>query len=58
MGVEGVEGNLRRNLEKEKISEIESKEPWANMFQNYRAANNGMNLTYVPPQIIYGHTIV
>lgn len=29
-----------------------------NMFKNNRAAQNCMNLTYIPPQIINGHTIV
>ncbi|TMW80148.1 hypothetical protein EJD97_023609, partial [Solanum chilense] len=34
------------------------KEPWVNMFKNNRATNNGMNLTYFPPQIVNGQTMV
>ena len=34
------------------------KEPWVNMFKNNRAANNGMQLNYFPPQIVNGETMV
>ena len=33
-------------------------EPWVNMFKNNRAANNGMQLNYFPPQIVNGETMV
>ena len=35
-----------------------NKEPWVNMFKNNRAANNGMQLNYFPPQIVNGETMV
>ena len=34
------------------------KEPWVNMFKNNRAANNGMQLAYFPPQIVNGEAMV
>lgn len=39
---------------------MENEEPkqWVNMFRNNRAAQNCMNLTYVPRQIIDGLTTV
>ena len=36
----------------------EHKDPWINMFKNNRVANNGMNLSYLHPQIVDGQTIV
>ena len=34
------------------------KEPWVDMFKNNRAANNGMQLAYFPPQIVNGEAMV
>ena len=34
------------------------KEPWVNMFKNNRAANNGLQLAYFPPQIVNGEAMV
>ncbi|TMW80221.1 hypothetical protein EJD97_022672, partial [Solanum chilense] len=34
------------------------KEPWVNMFKNNRAAYNGMQLPYFPPQIVNGEAMV
>ena len=45
MGTRGEEGS-------------KDKEPWVNMFKNNRAANNGMQLNYFPPQIVNGETMV
>ena len=42
----------------EGVKSKEYKEHWINMFKNNRAANNGMNLTYFPPQIVNGQTMV
>ena len=36
----------------------DNKEPWVNMFKNNRAANNGMQLAYFPPQIVNGEAMV
>uniref|UniRef100_M1A316 Endonuclease/exonuclease/phosphatase n=1 Tax=Solanum tuberosum TaxID=4113 RepID=M1A316_SOLTU len=41
-----------------KGKEKNTNELWTNMFKNNRAANNGMNLTYFPPQIVDGQTMV
>uniref|UniRef100_M1CYZ4 Uncharacterized protein n=1 Tax=Solanum tuberosum TaxID=4113 RepID=M1CYZ4_SOLTU len=41
-----------------KGKEKNTDELWTNMFKNNRAANNGMNLTYFPPQIVDGQTMV
>uniref|UniRef100_M1B957 Endonuclease/exonuclease/phosphatase n=1 Tax=Solanum tuberosum TaxID=4113 RepID=M1B957_SOLTU len=43
---------------KSKGKEKSKDELWTNMFKNNRAANNGMNLTYFPPQIVDGQTMV
>lgn len=43
---------------KEKVIEGKDKGQWANMFRNNRAAQNCMNLSYFPPQIVDGHTAV
>ena len=48
--------NSKRGIEGEKSKE--HKEPWVNMFKNNRGANNGMNLTYFPPQIVNGQTMI
>ena len=59
-----VEGNgtvtevADSNGGKEGEKSKEYKEPWVNMFKNNRATNNGMNLTYFPPQIVNGQTMV
>jgi len=41
-----------------KGKEKNTDELWTNMFKNNRAANNCMNLTYFPPQIVDGQTMV
>ncbi|KAH0746139.1 hypothetical protein KY285_007796 [Solanum tuberosum] len=41
-----------------KGKEESTDELWTNMFKNNRATNNGMNLTYFPPQIVDGQTMV
>ncbi|KAK6778018.1 hypothetical protein RDI58_024736 [Solanum bulbocastanum] len=51
---EGINGDQSKRKEQIK----EHKEPWVNMFRNNRAANNGMNLSYFPPQIVNGQTMV
>ncbi|TMW83456.1 hypothetical protein EJD97_001640 [Solanum chilense] len=50
------DNNSKGGLEGEKSKDY--KEPWVNMFKNNRAANIGMNLTYFPPQIVNGQTMV
>lgn len=52
--------NLETKTDKdeEKIVENEEQEQWINMYRNNKVAQNCMNLTYIPPQIIDGHTIV
>ena len=51
-------GNETITDSKGEVEEEKSKEPWENMFKNNRIANNGMNLTYYPPQIVNGQTMV
>ncbi|KAK4724359.1 hypothetical protein R3W88_027138 [Solanum pinnatisectum] len=51
---EGINGDQSKGKEQIK----EHKEPWVNMFRNNRATNNGMNLSYFPPQIVNGQTMV
>ncbi|XP_010314397.2 uncharacterized protein [Solanum lycopersicum] len=52
--IEGVNSNRGKEGKKSK----EYKEPWVNMFKNNCAANNRINLTYFPPQIVNGQTMV
>lgn len=42
----------------QKIGENKEQQQWVNKFRNNRAAQNCMNLTYIPPQIVDGHTTV
>ncbi|KAH0705558.1 hypothetical protein KY290_010249 [Solanum tuberosum] len=51
---EGI--NRDQNKGNERIEE--QQKPWVNMFRNNRATNNGMNLSYIPPQIVNGQTMV
>ncbi|KAH0645442.1 hypothetical protein KY284_033326 [Solanum tuberosum] len=51
---EGINGDQSKGKERNE----EYQEPWVNMFRNNRAANNGMNLSYIPPQIVNGQTMV
>ena len=51
-------GNETITDSKGEVEEEKSKEPWVNMFKNNRIANNGMNLTYYPPQIVNVQTMV
>ena len=51
-------GNETVTDSKGEVEEEKSKEPWVNMFKNNRIANNGMNLTYYPPQIVNGQTMI
>ena len=48
--------NVSDGIRGEEVSK--DKEPWVNVFKNNRAANNGMQLTYFPPQIVNGETMV
>ncbi|XP_015072458.1 uncharacterized protein LOC107016532 [Solanum pennellii] len=53
-----MEGNETVTGSKGEQVDEKKKEPWVNMFKNNRVANNGMNLTYFPPQIVNGQTMV
>ncbi|XP_015072451.1 uncharacterized protein LOC107016517 [Solanum pennellii] len=46
------------NASKGKEQNKESKQPWVNMCKNNRVARNGMQLSYFPPQIVNGQTMV
>ena len=46
-------GNMKEIEQENKITE-----PWVKMFKNNRATSNGMQLTYFPPQVVNGQTMV
>ena len=52
----GENGN--RNAGTEQEQKKEANEPCVNMFKNNRVASNGMQLSYFPPQIVNGQTMV
>ncbi|TMW81455.1 hypothetical protein EJD97_009514 [Solanum chilense] len=63
----GGNGTVTRNLVEKKSGEEDNmnekeqekiNEPWVNMFKNNRVASNGMQLTYFPPQVVNGQTMV
>ena len=59
-----VTTNLDEKLSEEEGNKIDNEqekktnEPWVNMFKNNRVASNGMQLTYFPPQVVNGQTMV
>ena len=52
----GEDGDRHAGNEKEQKKE--ANESWVNMFKNNRVARNGMQLSYFPPQVVNGQTMV